>query len=205
MALEIFNVEQGSPEWHQCRAGIPTASMFGTVMAKGRGKEPSKTRRAYMLTLLGERITGEVQESYSNAHMERGRIMEDEARSMYAFMRDVEPETVGFVRNGNKGASPDNFIGANGGLEIKTKLPHLLLDCLLQGELPPEHKPQVQGCLWVCEREWWDFMAYWPKLPPLIVRVYRDEDYIKKLDEEVTRFNDELNELHEQLKRRYAA
>jgi predicted ATPase len=38
-------------------------------------------------------------------------------------------------------------------------------------------------------------MSYWPKLPPLIVRVYRDEAYIAELSKAVDAFNSELAEI----------
>jgi hypothetical protein len=41
--------------------------------------------------------------------------------------------------------------------------------------------------LWITQREWWDFMSYHPSMEDLIVRVYRDEAYIKKLADLVTR------------------
>jgi hypothetical protein len=198
--IQIFDMEQGSTDWHIARAGIPTASMFSTVMAKGEGK----TRSKYMRVLAGEILTGEPAETYSNAYMERGKAMEDEARETYAFILDVEPERVGFVRNGMKGASPDSLIGANGGLEIKTALPDIQIDRLERDRLPPEHVAQVQGNIWTVEREWWDFVSFWPKLPMLRVRVYRDEAYIKAMSDEVDRFNDELAELVERI-RRYGA
>ena len=193
--IEIFDCEQGSQEWYACRLGIPTASEFSTVLAKGQGK----TRRTYLLKLAGERLTGELSESYSNPHMERGKEMEAEARSLYTFMTDAVPSAVGFIRNGGKGASPDGLIDANGLIEIKTKLPHLQLEVLLADRLPPEHVAQCQGALWVAEREWLDFVSYWPKLPLFVKRVYRDEDYIKNLAAEVATFNSEMLELIEKI------
>ncbi|WP_420961124.1 lambda exonuclease family protein [Brucella sp. IR073] len=193
--IQVFSMDQGGDEWLQARLGIPTASKFATVMAKGEGK----IRSEYMRKLAGEIITGEPAETFSTAHMERGKMMEDEARRTYAFIHDVEPEQVGFIRNGSKGASPDSLIGENGGLEIKTALPHIQIDRLERDRLPPEHKAQVQGNLWVSEREWWDFVSYWPRLPMLCVRVYRDEEYIKTLSDEIDRFNDELAALVERI------
>ena len=66
-------------------------------------------------------------------------------------------------------------------MEIKTSWPHIQIDRLERNRLPPEHKAQVQGNLWISDREWWDFVSYWPRLPMLCVRVYRDEDYIKAM------------------------
>jgi len=194
--MQVFNCEQGTDEWFACRAGIPTASKFATVMAKGEGK----TRSEYMRKLAGEVLTGELAESFTNAHTERGNLMEDEAREMYAFLESAEITRVGFIRNGDKGASPDSLVGANGGLEIKTALPHIQIDRLERDRLPPEHKAQVQGNLWLSEREWWDFCSYWPKLPMLTVRVYRDEDYIKTMSDEIDRFNDELAALVDRIR-----
>lgn len=197
MITVYSDIVQGAPEWFAARAGIPTASEFDAVIAKGKGNEPSKTRRSYMLKLAGERITGEVAESYTNAHMERGKAMEAEARDLYAFMRDVSLSQVGFVRHDlmRAGCSPDSFIGDDGMLEVKTKLPHLQLQALIDGVLPPEHKAQVQGGLLVTGRAWCDFMSYWPKLPSLIVRVERDEPYISALREGIEVFNHELDQL----------
>lgn len=84
--IEIIQCEQSTPEWYAARLGIPTASRFKDVLAKGEGK----TRKRYMLDLAGERLTGEPCEGYSNAHMERGKAMEDEARDLYMFMTDTE-------------------------------------------------------------------------------------------------------------------
>jgi hypothetical protein len=36
--------------------------------------------------------------------------------------------------------------------------------------------------LWISGRDWWDFMSYHPKMEPLIVRVFRDEEFIKALE-----------------------
>jgi hypothetical protein len=166
--------------------------MFATIMAKGRGGEPSKTRLTYLYKLAGEILTGEPMDNYSNHHMERGHEMEAEARQFYAFLNDCDPEQVGFITNGPKGCSPDSLIGNDGMLEIKTKLPHLLLACHEADGFPSEHWAQCQGQLWVAEREWVDLNCYWPRMQPLIIRAHRDEAYIKTLADVVDRFNDEL-------------
>lgn len=192
--IEIVDCAQGSPEWFQARLGIPTASSFAIVM-RAKGKEAdgsSKQRLEYINKLAGEIVTGEPMESYSNAHMERGKEWEADARAMYAFMHDAEPQQVGFIRNGQKGASPDSLLDTDGGLEIKTALPHIQIARLRTGTLPPEHKAQVQGNVWVSDRMWWDFVSYAPKLPLFVIRVYRDQQYIDHMAECVEVFNQEL-------------
>jgi hypothetical protein len=195
MDVQIFDCEQGTPEWYAARLGIPTASEFDTVQAKGKGGGESKTRRTYLLKLAGEILTGEPMYSYNNDHMERGKVMEDEARELYGMVMDVEPMRVGFMRRGDAGASPDSLIGDDGLLEIKTKLAHLQLDCILAGEVPSEHRAQCQGQLWISGRQWVDFVSYWPGLPLFVKRLYRDEMYIAKLRESVDSFNNELREI----------
>ena len=60
------------------------------------------------------------------------------------------------------------------------------IEYVLKGELPATYKPQVQGQLWISEREWCDFVSYDPRIPHssrfFCTRVYRDEKYIKELE-----------------------
>jgi hypothetical protein len=79
-------------------------------------------------------------------------------------------------------------------LEIKSAAAHIQVARLLDGELPSEHRAQVQGSLWVTGRDWWDFCSYCPKLPLFVKRVPRDIDYIAKLATGVELFNIELQQ-----------
>lgn len=200
MTIQIFNCDQGTEEWRLARAGIPTASMFATVMASGVSGSASKTRAKYMRQLVGETITKKPMESYSNSHMDRGHELEPEARELYAFATDTVPEQVGFIRNGPKGCSPDSLIGSSGMLEIKTKLPDLVIECWERDAFPPEHKAQCQGALWVAEREWIDIVVYWPDMPVFIRRAYRDEPYIAEISTAIRQFNDELAAMVERVR-----
>lgn len=202
--MEIFDCEQGSEDWFRCRMGIPTASQFSTVMSKGQGRGgPRKGRTTYMYKLAGERITGQPMDNFSNSFMEAGKGFEPEARALYSFMRTVQPVAVGFIKNENRGCSPDSLVGDDGMLEIKTKLPHLLIEILLRNEFPTAHKAQCQGSLWVAEREWIDLVCYCPGMPPFIKRAYRDPEYIEKIADEVGQFNEELDRTIQRV-RRYA-
>ena len=198
--LDVLHCEQNSDEWLRARMGIPTASMFATVMAKGKAGADSKTRRTYLHKLAGEILTGQPMDSFTNYHMERGHQMEGEARAAYAFVTDNAPDLVGFIRRGRAGASPDSLIGADGLLEIKTKLPHLMIETILRGDMPPEHRAQCQGQLWIAEREWLDLACYWPGMPLFIHRAKRDEAYISDLSAAVDAFNDELDAVVEQVR-----
>lgn len=193
----FFDIEQGSDQWRAIRVGIPTASVFSDVLAKGEGK----TRRKLLMKLAGERITGQPEESYENFSMQRGREMEPEIRAKYAFTQGVDPQLVGFVRNGAAGCSPDSLIGENGMLEIKTEIPSILIETIFKGDFPSKHVAQCQGGLWVAEREWIDIAIGYSKMPPLFVkRAYRDAKYIANLSREVAAFNAELEEVVERVR-----
>lgn len=187
---EFMTFEQNTPEWHEARLGCVTASRFKDVMAKGQGK----TRAKYLYELAGEIITGEPTESYSNSHMERGHEQEPDAREMYGFITGMTPELVGFVKDGRVGCSPDSLVGDDGLLEIKSKLPHLIAECIDKDRFPSEHKAQCQGALWVTGRKWIDLAVYCPGFPLFVKRAERDEDFISDLTSEVDRFLDDLDD-----------
>ena len=193
---EYLEFEQGTPEWHEARRGVATASRFKDVLAKGQGK----TRQKYLYELAGEIITGEPMPSYSNAHMERGHEMEPDAREMYAFTQGVDPVQVGFVKEGRAGCSPDSLVGDDGLLEIKTKLPHLMVECIERGTFPPEHVAQCQGALWVTGRDWIDLAVYWPGFPLFVTRALRDEKKIAEIDKGVNAFTADLDDVVRRVK-----
>ena len=193
--MQIINVKQGTKEWFQARAGIPTASSFKLVMAKGQGK----TRKTYMLKLAGEILTGEPQEQFTNVHTERGNELEPEVLELYQIQTDNDVEECGFIKTASAGYSPDGLIGDDGLIEIKTRLPHLQIELLLADKVPSEHIAQIQGGLWVSGRDWCDFVSYCPGLPMFIKRVYRDEDKISDISTAIDKFNAELNVIVEKI------
>lgn len=204
-SLEIFDdIEQGTDAWRQLRCGLPTASEFSSILAKGKNGAESKTRLSYMRRLAAEIITRQPGETFESAAMVRGREMEAEARDFYAFMRDADPQAVGFIRNGRKGCSPDSLLGNDGMLEIKTQRADLLIETILKDEFPSEHKAQCQGQLWIAGREWIDIAVYWPGMPFFVKRATRDEAYIQELADAVSAFNNELDAMVEKI-RKYEA
>ena len=196
MTIQILNMKQGTPEWHAARLGIPTASCFADVISKGRGNAESARRRTYMLKILAERITGELPDNWTNEHTQRGHEDEPKARGAYEFQTDNKVQEVGFIIDHElkAGYSPDGLVGDDGTAEIKSKLAHLHLDCLLKDKMPKEHEAQVQGGLLVSGREWCDYIGYsrGRNLPLFIKRVERDEKMIEKIREGIIAFNAEL-------------
>jgi hypothetical protein len=195
MAPRIINVEQGTRQWFLERLGIPTASMFKSIMAKGRTKGSyGAARRTYMLQLLAERISGQVTHHWASEHTARGHEDEPKARCSYSFESGNKVEQVGFVMDDELGAgfSPDGLVGADGIVEIKSKLGHLHLGVMLDDCVPKEHIHQCQGGLLVTGREWCDFVSYSDGLPLFTKRMHRDEDIISEMRQAIADFNGEL-------------
>ena len=200
-------IEQGTEEWRQQRCGLATASAFADILAKGKGD----TRAAYMRRLVAERLIGRPLETFKNAHMDRGHEQEPLARAAYEIETGHVVEASGFVRHPRlmAGCSPDGLVDMDGGTEIKSVIPTVQIATILAGYYPLEHKPQIQGNLWITGRQWWDFISYCPDLPEhlqlYVYRVTPDHDYIGNLALEVARFLKEADELYLSLTERKAA
>lgn len=195
-SIYIDDIEQGTPEWHALRLGIPTASCFDRIVTPAKG-ELSTQSSAYLHELLAEWLSGASGASFSSPWTERGTDLEPEARAYYAFERDTDVHQVGFVFADSTrmvGCSPDGIVGDDGLLEFKCPKPATHIGYLLAGKLPTTYRAQVQGSLMVTERLWCDFVSYCPGLPPLIVRVERDTDYIAKLRAGLKTFIERLHE-----------
>ena len=192
--MKIIDCVQGSEEWFKARCGIPTASEFDKIITT-EGKA-SKQREKYMYRLAGEAIIGKPEETYKNGNMERGTLLEDEARQAYSLISGNEVIQVGFCDSeSGYGASPDGLIGNDGLLEIKCPTLAVHVSYLLGNKLPTDYFQQVQGELLVTGRKWADFVSYYPGIKPLIVRVKRDEDFIERLRVELEVFYVELTEV----------
>ena len=184
--MKILDVEQGSREWLEARMGCPSGSGFSNLITSG-GK-PSSSADRYINELIAEAVCGDSTPIENTPWMQRGTELEPFARMNYELEHDVEVQEVGWCMHETLrcGVSPDGLVGLDGGIEIKCPKPSTQIAYLRSGKLPSTYKAQVMGCLWITEREWWDFMSYHPQLPNLVVRVYRDEEYISQLERLVT-------------------
>lgn len=186
--MKVHDVEQNSDAWLGLRLGIPTASEFGKIITS-TGK-PSTQAAAYQDRLIAEWLTGASVDGFSNKWTDRGHEIEPEARAFYAMERDMEVSTVGFITrdDGLAGASPDGVVEVGGLLEIKSPAAHTQVKYLLGEKVPTEYRVQTQGQLYIAERDWSDFLSYHPDLPPVLIRVERDEPFIKALREQLDKF-----------------
>lgn len=197
----ILDCEQNSPEWFAARCGHPTASCFDMILTPKTGK-PSAQAQKYLYTLAGERLAGAKADSFQSAWMERGLEVEEEARNLFQMVRDVEVKQVGIVYPDEQklfSCSPDGLMESEG-LEIKCPAMHTHVGYLLSGCLPTEYIPQVQGSMLITGFFHWSFLSYYPGLPPLIVRVTRDDTFCAKLKVALDEFCNELDTITAKLK-----
>lgn len=193
--MRVSHCVQGSPMWLKLRTGIPTASEFDSIITPG-GK-PSKSADRYMYGLIAERMMGHSRIESVSTWMDRGMQMEQEAVEFYEFQRECETAKVGFICNDSRtiGASPDRLVGEAGLLEIKVPAEHTHVSYLLSKSVDQAYHPQVQGQLWIAERKWSDILSFHPEMPPSLIRVERDEEFIGKLSAAVTAFSATLEAL----------
>jgi hypothetical protein len=190
--MKIFDFEQYSEDWWSARRGVPTASGFGKLLTP-TGK-PSTQAKGYMYSLIAECVTPEDEERFEPTEwMERGKLLEEEARDWYSMRQGKAVEQVGFILNddGIAGCSPDGLISDDCGLEVKCPKASTHVGYLLNGKLPPIYAPQVHGSMWVTGFSKWIFISYHPAFRPLVVTVKRD-DYTKQVGVAVTKFAKDL-------------
>lgn len=188
-------MEQRSDEWYKARLGKVTASKVSAVLAK----RDSATRADYLTDLVLERLTGNQQEFYQNEAMQWGTDTEPQARMAYEAETGNLVDELGFIDHptiANFGCSPDGVIGENGLLEVKCPNSKTHIATLMSGKAPTKYIPQMQTQMAVMNRQWCDFVSFDPRLPEdlqlFVIRVNRDDEYIAKLEEEVSAFLEEV-------------
>ena len=131
--------------------------------------------------------------------MQHGIDTEPKARAYYEFMHEVDVLEIGLCLHDtiDAGASPDGLIGNDGLIEIKCPQAHTMVkywrDNAKNSRIPIEYLPQVQGQLWITERDWCDVLCYHESIKPMLIRVFRDEDFIASLAEIVADSVDTIN------------
>jgi putative phage-type endonuclease len=181
-------IKQGTDEWRRIRAGKLTASCVADATAKTKSGW-SSSRANLLARLVCERLTGVPAEGYTNAAMEWGTAQEASARDLYAFVKDVTVEEVGFVEHPTiamAGASPDGLTSDGGLVEIKCPSTAVHLKTLLGGPIDGGHFKQMMFQM-ACTNAWYcDYVSYDPRLPPElqlhIQRVERSEAEIAALE-----------------------
>lgn len=191
---------QGSAAWLYERVGYVTASRFDAVIAKTKAGKPTAEREKYLWELVVERVTGQPQDHFASSAMQWGTDQEQASRMDYEARTGAMVEQVGFLKHPTLpmvGGSPDGLIDEDGGWESKSPFNSgIHLQTFIAGAMPDDHRAQVQGLMWITDRDWWDFQSFDPRLPePLcrfVQRIERDDAYIAALETEIVAFSAEV-------------
>ncbi len=182
--------KQGSVEWMQARAGIPTASEFDRLVTPEFKIRDGEMPKSYLAGKLAEAWQGAPLLSAVTFDMDMGNILEDEAIPWFELEYGKPVERVGLITtdDGLIGCSPDGLIGDGNGIEIKCPRVETHVRYLLDGKLPKDYGPQVHGAMFVTGRPCWTFLSYRRHFPPLVLTVERDEEIQEKLAEALALF-----------------
>lgn len=174
-------MEQRTAEWHSARKGLITASSVGAIL----GNAPYATRADVMRRMVRDWVGADA-EFEGNIATEYGVNNEAGALVEYTMETANKVEAVGFIAFEDwAGCSPDGFINADGGLEVKCPFG------LRKEENPqfktiqeqPHYYDQVQFSLWVTGRKYWHFYQWNPvatKLECVLPdQAWRDENLPK--------------------------
>lgn len=204
--MNSTNLEQRTEDWFHDRLGNATASQFSNVMMK-----PNLAGyRNYLAQLVGERLTGEREETYQSSEMVWGIETEPLAREYYETLSGNQVTETGFHLHPTlrAGASPDGLVYENGeligGIEIKCPSKSTSIQTLLDGKIPNKYKWQLVGGMLMTGAKWWDFVSFDPRLPlklrTKIIRMERNEKDIEELEAGLQRFLSDVESLEKQLR-----
>lgn len=175
------NFEQGSPEWHDARRGLMTASEMNLVLTPTLKLSDNEKLRTHVYELAAQRITGYTEPSYVGDAMLRGHADEIKARDLYS--EKIEPlGEVGFVTRNfgafTLGYSPDGVgLLGNFGMEAKSRIQKHQLKTIIEDEVPTEHKLQVQTGLLVTGWDYIEYISYSAGMPMCVIREEPDPSY----------------------------
>lgn len=170
----------------------PKAESVARALAGLPVGEPSAVAIRLAIETAMELISGKPYgDTFETFAMRRGHEQEAFARMRYEERFSVIVDEAGLVTTDDRwfGYSTDGFVGDDGCIEIKVPLDLCKVADIIQTGDISEYIHQIQGGLWITGRKWCDFVMGIPDLACLengndlyVKRVFRDEDFIEKLE-----------------------
>ncbi len=206
--MNILHCKQGSPEWHEARLGKVSASRFADVIA---GKT-TKRYKNYIAEITSD-LSGAPFMEDDKPWFNHGKELEPVAKKRYEFEmflkgQEIDAQEIGMIIHPHYdfiSCSPDGMMPTKG-LELKSSISYANYTKMAEKGLPSNHKPQVQGCLWVSGLPEWDFVLFFHDPDGLkddeitITTVRPDLEYHKMLEKRCLEFYGEAQELAERYK-----
>ena len=200
--MKTLTCKQHSTEWETARLGLVTASEADALISptfevrKGLGVE------TYLYEKLSEKILGYKLQSGGTFEMGQGTASEEFARSWFSFEYNTDVKEVGFIIGDCEriGCSPDGILPDGTGLEIKCPQGPRQLKYYVKNEVPPEYRVQVAFSLYVTKAPYWTFVSYHRALPPLVVKVERNEKEMAAIREALAKFFAQFDPIYARIK-----
>ena len=181
--LEIPQYEQRSDEWFKQREGKLTSSDAGTGLGINPYQKPHE--------LIFKKCGYDPKPFVGNIATRHGQKYEDEAIDKYCLLTGQTNYNFGLISHSEVHLNDDYYwlAGSPDGISIgnkKNSKPILLeVKCpyrrkIVFGNIPKYYYPQVQLNLFICDLDIADFIEYLPPDTMNIVRVFRDENWLKK-------------------------
>lgn len=219
---QIVDCDQNSPEWHEARLGLITASVVGSLITpKTMSLADNATSNDLLCSLKEEREYGYpyalIFPQFETFAMREGKRLEEIAADyiQYEVCPDRKFDKCGFVRseNGLFGCSPDmvelDFFTDEiiSGCEIKCmqegNWKKYKRNCFTSEDLKKlnfDYYAQCNFCMYVLETNSWSFSFYAdsPLLPKKdrcrVIDLYPDQKLFEVFKELETKFSDFLNQ-----------
>ena len=186
--MVIIDVEQKTDDWYKVRELKLTASHTQTIMANGKGLE------TYCKELVAEYLSEAPKEHFTSPDIERGNLLEAQAREYCSLLTGLDFKEVGFVEvNEFLGVSPDGVVFDNekltDSIEIKCHSDKVFLELLLTEEIDPKYLAQMQMQMRAMRTESCLYFAYNPNIKPyyFMKRIKKDEKAQEKLKSGIDR------------------
>lgn len=202
------NLEQGSPEWLQCRSGKITASRSKDARDRLKNGNPSAKMTGYAAQVAVERIAGKpIDQVFENWQMREGHKQEPEARIGYEALTGNLVEEVGAIATDDDAFlySPDGLVGDDGLIEIKSLFSaERMVNIVGNGDIS-DFIDQCNFGLWLTGRKWIDLCIWAPSLAPIgldltIHHITRDEAAIEALEADLMAFSKLVAEFEAKLR-----
>lgn len=202
--MRILNAPQGSDEWLRDRMGVITASNFSRVFTTA-GKK-STSQQGLVNELIAENLMDAPTETYKSKDMQRGNDLEPEARACAELLLNVDIEEVGLVKLDDHeiGCSPDGIWDNTAlAIEIKCPKPGTHVSYMRRDKVPTTYVQQIQGQMLVLELSYMWFLSYCPGLPPVLLKVERDDKLLNAALPILIDTADEVKSETERLRKKY--
>lgn len=200
---------QGTQEWFDARLGMLTASILKNFFTPSGKKADNEKTRLAVYELAAQQVSGFIELGWSSDDTERGHQDEIEARNLYS-KNYARVQEVGFVVNNSLGfdlgCSPDGLVGADGMVEIKSRVQKHQLKTIVESTdeapIPSDHAIQVQTGLFVTGRKWCDYITYCAGMPMTVIRAHRDEEVIAEIIKSATAAENQINKIVDEYRKK---